>query len=166
MNTLNRKTYYGKYRGVVTDNLDPMGKGRIKARVPDVKGDGECSWALPCVPYAGDQVGWFMLPPVNALVWIEFENGHWDHPIWSGCFWDDSQAPASPAVPEMKVLQTDTATITIDDTDGASSVSIETQDGMKITMDSTGITLDNGQGSTTEPSGPSVKVNDDGLQVM
>lgn len=166
MSESERKTYYGKYRGVVTDNQDPQGKGRIKARVPDVKGDHETSWALPCVPYAGDQVGWFMLPPVNALVWIEFENGDWDRPIWSGCFWDDGQVPASPAVPETKVLKTASATITINDQPGSSGITIETNNGLKIVMDSNGIEIDNGQGATLKLAGPSVKINDDALEVQ
>ena len=165
MNGLDRKTYYGKYRGVVTDNRDPQSKGRLKARVPDVKGDHETTWALPCVPYAGDNVGWFMMPSIGALAWIEFENGHWDRPIWSGCFWDDGQVPASPASPEMKVLKTDSATITINDQQGSSSVTIETTDGLKIVMDSNGIEINNGQSATIKLSGSSVKLNDDALEV-
>jgi uncharacterized protein involved in type VI secretion and phage assembly len=165
MRTRERKAYYGKYRGVVTDNRDPMMTGRLKARVPDVKGDNESSWALPCVPYAGDGVGWFMLPPVNALVWIEFENGHWDHPIWSGCFWDDGQAPASPAVAEMKVLKTDSATITINDQNGSEGITIETTSGQKIKLTATAVEIDNGNGATIKLSGPTVKINDQALEV-
>jgi len=163
MNEFGRKTYFGKYRGVVTDNQDPQGKGRLKARVADVKGDHETSWALPCVPYAGDQVGWFMIPPVGALVWIEFENGHWDYPIWTGCFWDENEAPASD--PEKKIIKTDAVTITIDDGEGSSGITIETSDGLKIVMDSDGIEIDNGQDATVKLSGPSVKLNDDALEV-
>lgn len=165
MTELNRKTYYGKYRGFVTDNRDPQGKGRIRARVVDVKGDHETTWALPCVPYAGKGIGWFMLPPVNARVWVEFENGHWDNPIWSGCFWDDGQMPASPAVPETKVLKTDTATFTIDDQSGSSSVTIETTAGLKIVMGSNGIEINNGKGAAIKLSGSSVKLNDNALEV-
>jgi len=75
--------------------------------------DRESGWALPCVPYAGKGVGLFLIPPVNAFVWIEFEQGDLDYPIWSGCFWGDNDTPASPAEPEMKVLKTDAGTITI-----------------------------------------------------
>ncbi len=164
MNDLDRKTYYGKYRGIVTDNQDPQRKGRLKARVPAVKGDNDTSWALPCVPYAGKQVGWFMIPPVDALVWIEFENGHWDYPIWTGCFWDDGEIPASPATPEMKVLKTDVATITINDQKGSGSVTIETTAGLKIVMDSNGITLSNGS-QKIQLSSASVSVNDGALEV-
>jgi uncharacterized protein involved in type VI secretion and phage assembly len=165
MRTRERKAYYGKYLGVVTDNRDPLMKGRLRARVPDVKGDNESSWALPSVPYGGNGVGWFMIPPVDALVWIEFENGHWDHPIWSGCFWDDGQTPASPAVAEMKVLKTDNCTLTLDDTPGTGGITIETSGGQKIVLNSQGIEITNGQGASIKLSGPTVKINGEALEV-
>jgi hypothetical protein len=106
-----------------------------------------------------------MIPPVDALVWIEFENGHWDHPIWSGCFWDDGQAPASPAVAEMKVLKTDSATITINDQNGSEGITIETTSGQKIKLTATAVEIDNGNGATIKLSGPTVKINDQALEV-
>jgi Type VI secretion system/phage-baseplate injector OB domain len=78
--------YFGKYRGVVTDNRDPEQMGRIRAKVPDVSGDADTSWATPCVPLPlTDDVG-SALPAVGANVWIEFEQGEPDYPIWSGCY--------------------------------------------------------------------------------
>ncbi len=165
MSDLARKVYYGKFRGTVSDNQDPLGLGRIKVRVPQVKGDQESSWALPAAPYAGDGVGWFMIPPKEAWVWVEFENGNWDLPIWSGCFWDQGQVPASPAVPEMKVLKTDTATITINDQSGQSGVTIETNSGLKIVMNSDGIELSNGSQKIQITSGK-VAVNGDALEII
>ncbi len=53
--------FFGKYRGVVTDNRDPLLQGRLRATVEDVFGEEECGWALPCVPYAGNGVGFFRL---------------------------------------------------------------------------------------------------------
>ena len=81
------KKYFGKYRGIVTDINDLMMLGRLKAKVPDVLGDKESSWAMPCAPFGGSGVGFFALPTVNAGVWIEFEQGDPDYPIWSGCWW-------------------------------------------------------------------------------
>ena len=51
------QTYFGKYRGIVTDNDDPNRLGRLRVRVQDVLGDQESGWALPAVPYAGNGVG-------------------------------------------------------------------------------------------------------------
>ena len=99
-----RSHYFGKYRGVVTDSADPNLRGRIKVRVPAVLGDAEV-WALPCVPYAGDKVGFFFLPEPGTAVWVEFEGGDPSYPIWTGCFWADGQVPDD-GKPERKVLRT------------------------------------------------------------
>jgi uncharacterized protein involved in type VI secretion and phage assembly len=159
------KLFLGKYRGVVTDNQDPLMLGRIRAKVQDVLGDNDSGWALPCVPYAGPSVGLFLIPPVKASVWIEFEHGNPDYPIWSGCFWAQGEVPVSPAVPEKKVLKTDIGTITLDDTQGAGGITIETNAGMKITISTSGIEIDNGQGGTVKLSGPKVSINDTALEV-
>jgi uncharacterized protein involved in type VI secretion and phage assembly len=157
--------HYGKYRGIVTGNQDPEGLGRIKAKVPDVLGDDESGWALPALPYAGDQVGLFLVPPVNASVWIEFEHGDADYPVWSGCFWTSNQPPVTPATADKKVLKTDSVTITLDDTPGAGGLTLETSSGQKITLTATSIKIDNGSGAAIELSGPTVKINDQALEV-
>lgn len=95
--------FYGKYRGVVINNVDPMVVGRLQVAVPAVLSDAT-SWALPCSPFAGPDVGLCLIPPVGANVWVEFEGGDVDHPIWSGCFWGDGQYPAeAQVVPPEKV---------------------------------------------------------------
>ena len=76
--------FYGKYRGIVTDNGDPSDLGRLKARVPELLGREETGWALPCAPYAGDGSGLYALPEPGTGVWIEFEAGDLSRPIWSG----------------------------------------------------------------------------------
>jgi uncharacterized protein involved in type VI secretion and phage assembly len=80
--------FYGKYEGVVTSTDDPLGVGRIRARVPAVFGeDTESGWALPCAPFCGSNRGFFFLPAVGDTVWIEFAAGDPSRPIWSGGFW-------------------------------------------------------------------------------
>ena len=158
--------FQGKYRGVVTDNNDPLMKGRLRARVPDVYGEHESGWAMPSVPYAGEGVGLFLIPPVDASVWIEFENGDPDYPIWSGCFWAEGEVPAQPAVPQMKVLKTDVGTITLDDAPGAGGITIETQAGMKVAITATGIEINDGQGGSIKLTGPKVAINEGALEVI
>jgi hypothetical protein len=85
--------FFGKYRGVVIDNKDPSMLGRIIAKVPDVLGNNDSGWALPSTPYAGNGVGLFLIPPVNAFIWIEFGHGDPDYPIWTGCFWAQGEVP-------------------------------------------------------------------------
>ena len=79
--------YYGKYRGLVIENVDPQQIGRVILQVPDVLGDTPSSWAMPCVPAAGIQAGCFIVPPIGSQVWVEFEQGNADYPIWTGGFW-------------------------------------------------------------------------------
>ena len=70
--------FVGKYRGTVTQNIDPMLRGRLLCMVPDVLGPVPSSWAEPCVPLAGPTgppMGVYLVPPIGAGVWVEFEQG-------------------------------------------------------------------------------------------
>lgn len=161
----NDRLFFGKYRGRVSDNRDDQNRGRLRLKVRDVYGDNDSGWALPAVPFAGNGVGLFLIPPTDAWVWVEFEHGSSEYPIWTGCFWDErDQVPGSPASPDLKVLKTDSATITLEDSAGKSSIKIETGN-MKIVMDSQGIELSNG-GQKIKLSSGSVSINDGALEVM
>ena len=84
-----RRRFFGKYRGSVAESLDPMRQGRLIVLVPDVFGDLPSNWAMPCVPLAGPKMGTsFVPPPKGSNVWVEFEQGNPQKPIWVGCFWD------------------------------------------------------------------------------
>lgn len=159
--------FFGKYRGKVENNVDSMLQlGRIQVSVPDALGEGRMSWAMPCVPYAGSGVGFFAIPPVGANVWVEFERGNLDSPIWSGCFWGRGEVPAQPAVAEMKVLKTDVGTITINDLQGTGGITIETTTGMKMEITAQGIEITNGQGASIKLEGPKVSINGSALEVV
>src|SRR4029077_6388708 len=103
--------FYGKYRGLVTDNQDPMQIGRIQASVPEVLGEVRTGWALPWAPYAGTSSGFYAIPPVGAGVWIEFEAGDPSRPIWSGAWWGTGEVPmdekSTPSQPTRKILRSD-----------------------------------------------------------
>jgi uncharacterized protein involved in type VI secretion and phage assembly len=95
------RRFYGKYRALVVDNEDPENLGRLKVQVPSVLGSEVVSgWATPCVPHGGDaNLGWLSIPEVGAGVWVEFEDGDLEFPIWVGTFWSapggDSELPKS-----------------------------------------------------------------------
>jgi uncharacterized protein involved in type VI secretion and phage assembly len=157
--------FYGKYRGIVTDVQDPTSLGRIRAHVPEVLGDTDTGWAVPCVPYAGNGIGFFAVPPVGAGVWIEFEAGSVSRPIWSGCWWGTGQIPDA-ALPFKKVLKTEAGhTITLDDTSGAEKVEIKSMHGATVVMDSAGVHITNGA-QKVELTGNAVTVNGGALEVM
>ena len=82
-----RSKYYGKYRGTVVNNVDPMQIGRIQVIVPDVSNVVPTSWAMPCLPGAGINTGLFTVPQIGSGVWVEFEQGDPDRPIWVGGYW-------------------------------------------------------------------------------
>lgn len=86
-------TYPGIYRGAVVNNVDPERRGRIMARVTDVTGIFTTSWAEPVVPFAGPNAGYLSVPPVNAGVWVQFENGDSDKPVWLGGLWGSALEP-------------------------------------------------------------------------
>lgn len=162
--------FWGKYRGVVTDIHDPLMTMRIKATVPDVYGDGASGWAMPCAPFGGDKVGFFALPPVGAGVWIEFEHGDPDYPVWTGSWWGSAAEipPALMAPPYQKVMIVTPAghSITIDDTPGIGGISLETAQGAKVTLSATGLEITNGMGGTITITGPQVSVNNGALDVI
>ena len=163
-------SYFGKYRGTVANNIDPLMEGRLQVSVPAVLGDGRLSWAMPCVPYAGPSVGFFAIPPVGANVWVEFEAGDTDRPIWAGCFWGTGECPATPAVPQMKVFFTDAIKLTLSDLPGAGGFTIEVNPPavatpLKLKFDSTGIELSNGAAKVALTPA-SVSINDGALQVI
>ncbi len=163
--------FYGKYRGVVTDTNDPLSIGRVRARVPDIMGDGESGWAMPCVPFAGRGMGFFAVPATGAGVWIEFEHGDPDYPIWSGCWWGSlAEMPAilltPPPASKKVLLQTEGGHIVIiDDTPGVGGITLQTSTGQKIVMSATGIEIDNGMGASMKLQGPQVSINQGALEV-
>ena len=167
---MNDSVHFGKHRGKVADNADPRGLGRIRVTCPPLLGDGNLSWAMPSTPYAGDQVGFFAVPPTGANVWVEFEAGDLDRPIWSGCFWGDNEVPTSTPVATTKVFKTDGLTLTVDDTPGSGSVKLEVSPpvvsmSLRITLSSSAIELSAGAAKVT--LGPAaVSINDGALEVI
>jgi len=163
---------YGKYRGTVINNVDPMQMGRLMVQVPDVSNVLPSTWAMPCAPFAGPQCGHISVPPIGASVWVEFEQGNSDYPIWSGCFWRSaaevpSLALAAPPGVQPIVLQTvGQNTLMISDVPGPTGgILLKSTTGAMIAINATGITISNGQGATITLTGPSVAVNIEALVV-
>lgn len=163
--------YYGKYRGTVVTNADPLQMGRIQAQVPDVLGEATSSWAMPAVPLAGPQVGQYVIPPVGAGIWVEFEQGNKSFPIWTGCWWGQSAEvpPAalegSPQTPNI-VLQTQGGHVFVmSDIPGGPGITLKTPDGASIVINDTGIMLSNGKGASISLTGNTVTINDGALAV-
>lgn len=167
------KKFYGKYRGSVTDNNDPLQMGRIRVTVPDVSAVNESSWAMPAAVVAGKQMGTYAVPLVGSGVWVEFEQGDPDFPIWSGCYWGGSSELPGPALegdssnPSIVLQTAKQNVIVISDVAGNSGgVMLRSANGkVSIIVNDTGIYIDNGNGAKIEMVGNSVKINDTALVV-
>jgi len=132
-----RSRHFGKYRGTVIDNVDPQKKGRLKVSVPAVLPPDLSDWAMPCVPYAGDQVGLFAIPAVGSGVWVEFEAGDISYPIWVGCFWADNEAPGG-ASPDIKMFKTEKLGLRLDDS--GQQVTLGPDSGATVTLANDAVT--------------------------
>ncbi len=182
MTDANRR-FYGKYRGRVVDNDDPLKVGRVRASVPDVFGDEECGWALPCFPLAAAGKGLFLVPPVEAWVWVEFEYGNPEKPIWTGGFFPDDPTAAPSSVAQLLplsgvekdiiALKTHEWLITIqnDKVVVASLQGPVARTRLSITASEIKITDEQSPGSPSPPSatielsGPTVRINGSALEV-
>lgn len=148
--------YYGKYRGIVVDTNDPQKLGRLTLKVPSILGnDVVTGWAMPCVPYGGmKDRGFFFIPEVGSSVWVEFEAGDMEFPIWVGAYWgkpggetevpraEDEQKP-----PTRKIIRTLKGnSIEMEDKDQEEVFIIKFSNGKdktnQVKMDKDGITIE------------------------
>jgi uncharacterized protein involved in type VI secretion and phage assembly len=165
--------FYGKYRGMVLNNIDPMQMVRLLVQVPDVLGVGTSSWAMPCVPVAGQGMGLYVLPMVGAGVWVEFEGGEVDYPIWTGGFWGSAaEVPTdafatTPGLPNIVLQSKNMNTILISDIAAGPTggIQLKTLAGAYITVNDTGIYINNGQGASITLVGNAVSINNGALMI-
>lgn len=174
------RRFYGKYRGFVVDNEDPEKLGRLKVAVPSVLGkEVVTGWASPCTPYGGDVgQGFLFIPEKKAGVWIEFEEGDLEFPIWVGSFWSKPDGNSELPKPNdvegaeeeeiqnpvtRKIIKTKKGhTIQFEDKDGEEMVTIvhKVSDDSQnvITMDSAGIAI-------TDFTGNQIVMKDDAFTI-
>ena len=168
-----RNRYYGIYRGTVVNNIDPFQIGRIMVLVPDVGGITPSTWAMPCVPIAGKQMGTFMVPQIGAGVWVQFEAGDPDYPVWTGGWWGNAaEVPALalagvPGDPNIVIQTTLQNAIVVSDLPGPTGgVMLKSTTGATIIVNDTGIYIQNGKGASIVLAGPSVTINTGALVVV
>lgn len=86
--------YLGFYKALVSNTNDPENRGRIKCLIPEVLGDKyESAWCEPCVPVAYDNGGDFCLPNLQETVWVTFEKGDPNRPVYLGGWWRKNLTP-------------------------------------------------------------------------
>jgi uncharacterized protein involved in type VI secretion and phage assembly len=150
---LTQRRALGKFRGVVDDNQDPDKRGRIKVKVPALLGDQSTDWALPSFPCGGlADTGWFAVPQVSAQVWVEFEGGDLDYPIWTGTFWQQaSDVPAEiQDPPTTRLLKTPKGhLLLLEDQDNAEKITLKHTGGAQLEIDENGSVALTDQGGAT-----------------
>mgnify|MGYP001161683300 CR=1 FL=1 len=161
---LRERRAVGKYRGIVVDNADPDRRGRVRVRVPALLGDAATDWALPCFPCGGlSGQGWYAVPQVDAQVWVEFEAGDLDHPIWSGTFWQQSgDVPAEVQdPPSSTLLRTPQGhRLLLEDKDGQEAIELVHKGGASLKID------ENGSVALTDQGGAKVTLDADANQIL
>lgn len=170
--------YYGKYRGTVFNNVDPEQRGRLMLMIPEVLGSIPSSWAEPCVPLAGPTgppMGVYLVPPIGAGVWVEFEHGDPDYPIWTGCRWGAQSDvptmalagnPADPNIVIQSLLQHMILVSDMPPSPATGGIILKSTTGAMIVVNDTGIYISNGKGATITMVGPTVTINNGALVVV
>lgn len=157
-----RKRFYGKYRGLVSDVADPDQLGRIRAKVPEVLGEEDSPWALPCVPFAGKSHGVVWLPEVDDGVWIEFEAGDPARPIWCGGWWGSGDLADTAKTKVRALVTTNGHRVVIDEDQDV--ITVEHSGGGKVEITADDMTLESGSGKVVLSAG-GVDVNSGALKV-
>jgi uncharacterized protein involved in type VI secretion and phage assembly len=163
--------FYGKYRATVLNNTDPQQQGRIQVQLGDRYGLFPSTWAMPTFMFAGKASGVVVLPPMGSSVWVEFEAGDPDYPVWSGAFYPDAMgfptlalAGGTPLSPNIHLQTTSGTILTLSD-NPAQQVRLQTATGAMITIGTAGITILNGQGASIALVGSSVIINNGALTI-
>jgi hypothetical protein len=165
------RKYYGVYRGTVVQNIDPEQRGRLLCLVPDVQQLIPMTWAEPCAPLSGPTgppMGVYMVPPIGAGVWIQFEGGDADKPIWLGCRWDTATDvptlaragnPADPNIVIQTLLQHMLMLSDMPPTPVTGGIILKSTTGAMIVVNDSGIYIQNGKGASIFMVGPTVTIN-------
>jgi hypothetical protein len=171
------KKFYGKYRGTVVQNIDPELRGRIMCIVPDVLGLVPSSWCEACTPLAGPTgppMGVYMVPPIGTGVWVEFEQGDPNKPIWTGCRFAPSNVPplalaGNPADPNIciqSLLQNMLMVSDMPPTPVTGGIILKSTTGAMIVVNDSGIYISNGKGAIITLIGPAIDFNMGALTIL
>jgi uncharacterized protein involved in type VI secretion and phage assembly len=120
--------FFGVMVGIVTNNQDPDGMGRVKVRFPWLSDQDESHWARVAAPMAGKERGLYVLPEVDDEVLVAFEHGMAEFPYVLGALWNGKDKPPesnSDGKNNMRTLKSRSGhIIRLDDTDGAEKIEI------------------------------------------
>jgi uncharacterized protein involved in type VI secretion and phage assembly len=170
-----KKKFWGKYKATVAVNEDPELRGRITCFVPDVLGEVPSTWCEACAPLAGPTgfpMGVYLVPPIGAGVWVEFQNGDPSYPIWAGCRFATGDAPpfaftGLPGSPSIVLQTLGENSITISDLPGEGGIMLMcTRSGASLTINDLGILIQNGKGASISMVETGIDFNQGALTIL
>lgn len=169
---------YGKFAATVVQNVDPERRGRLQVMIPDALSFIPSTWAEPCVSLAGPSgppMGVYMVPPIGTGVWIEFERGDINRPIWVGCRWGlqsgiptmaQAGNPADPNIVIQSLLQHMIMISDMPPSPATGGIMLKSATGAMIVVNDSGIYISNGKGASIMMVGNTVTINNGALVVM
>lgn len=169
----NNLLVHGLHRGIVVKRDDPLKLGRCKIKVLQLFRDipeNDLPWAWPCFFGAGNPgSGAFDIPPIGSTVWVQFEMGDPDHPVWMGGWWGAPNGnPETPtevqkSPPDNKIWKTPSGhKIEMDDSSESQGIRITDNRGNYIKLDTQNGVLEvfmNGDCSVNVTGDADVSVN-------
>jgi hypothetical protein len=171
MTTATSDYYPGLYRGTVTLNTDPEFRGRLMLTIPDVLSFSPSTWVEPCTPLSGPTgpaMGVYMVPAVGAGVWVMFEHGDVNLPVWIGCRFDTAANvpplallgnPLDPTIHIQSLLQHSISISDVPPTPATGGIVLKSTTGAMIVVNDSGIFINNGKGATITLTGPLINFN-------
>lgn len=126
--------------GIVTDNQDPEGLGRVRLKFPWRDVEDTSHWARIATPMAGDEMGVYFLPEVDDEVLVAFENGDVHHPYVIGALWNGQERPPveNDGDNDVRTIVSRSGhEITLDDDEREGGVTIRSAGGQEIVLDDT-----------------------------
>ncbi len=160
--------FYGAYPALVQDVRDPDNEGKVKVSLPwspDPGGSSYQVWARVATLMAGSNQGSWFIPDTNVEVLVIFLGGDPRHPVVIGALWNGQDSP--PASMDgggnnniKKLRSRNGVAITMDDTQGSESLTLETPGGQKIAMQ-------DGPGSILiqDSNGNSIQLDSSGITI-
>jgi uncharacterized protein involved in type VI secretion and phage assembly len=119
---------FGVVVGVVTNNQDTDGLGRVKVKFPWLSDQDESQWARIAAPMAGKERGVFFLPEVDDEVLVAFEHGDVRFPYVIGALWNGVDKPPADngdGKNNLRVIKSRSGhTIKLNDEDGKETIEI------------------------------------------
>lgn len=164
--------FFGVTIGIVTNNKDPDGLGRVKTSLPWMADQVESDWARVVTPMAGAGRGVYFLPEVNDEVLVAFEHGNPDTPYVLGGLWNGKDKPPesnSDGKNDRRAIRSRSGNvIRLTDTDGDAKIEIIDSSGKNtivISAKNNTITITAASDVTIQSSNGKLKLSGNGVEI-